>query len=77
MPKLHPISRRELIRRMKQLGFEGPFPGTRHDFMRRPSDQMKVPIPRAEGKSREIGVKLQKIIMGEINVRTEDWLSLE
>jgi hypothetical protein len=27
MPSLNPISRREFIRKLKALGFEGPFPG--------------------------------------------------
>jgi hypothetical protein len=28
-----PIKRREFIRRLRALGFEGPFFGTRHQFM--------------------------------------------
>jgi hypothetical protein len=27
MPNLTPVSRRELVRKLKALGFEGPFPG--------------------------------------------------
>jgi hypothetical protein len=29
----HPIKRREFIRRLRGLGFQGPFTGTRHEFL--------------------------------------------
>ena len=28
-----PIKRREFVRRLRALGFSGPFRGTRHDFL--------------------------------------------
>jgi len=76
MRGMRPISRRELIRRLEELGFEGPWPGGKHDFMRRPSDQLRLALPRADAKSREIGIELQKRIPREIGVRTAQWLSL-
>lgn len=76
MARMVPLSRRELIRRLRVLGFEGPHSGGKHDFMRRPSDQMKLALPRADAKSREIGVELQKRILRESGVTTEKWLSL-
>jgi predicted RNA binding protein YcfA (HicA-like mRNA interferase family) len=77
MAKMRPISWRELIRRLQRLGFAGPFPGTRHDCMRRPTDQVKVPVPRADAKSREIGVELQKRILRQIGASREEWMSLD
>src|SRR5579872_6457003 len=41
MPK--PISRRELIRRFRKLGFTGPISGTRHQFVVK--GDLKVRIP--------------------------------
>jgi hypothetical protein len=76
MSRMIPISRRELIRKLRQLRFEGPFDGGNHDVMRRPSDQLKVPIPRDDAKSREIGIELQKRIMREIGVSTKQWQQL-
>ena len=35
MPSLNPVSKRELVRKLKALGFEGPFPGGKHQWMRR------------------------------------------
>lgn len=76
MSQLGPIKRKELIRRLKALGFEGPYGGARHDVMRRSADQAKVPIPRDDAKSREIGVPLQKRILLEIGVSTQEWVSV-
>jgi len=33
MPGWKPIKRREFVRRLRALGFDGPFRGTRHEFM--------------------------------------------
>ncbi len=33
MSRLGPIKRDAFIKKLKALGFEGPFPGKRHDFM--------------------------------------------
>jgi predicted RNA binding protein YcfA (HicA-like mRNA interferase family) len=71
-----PIKRREMIRRLQALGFEGPFPGSKHDAMRRPQDRLRVALPREDAKSREIGVELQKRILREIGVSTEVWTAL-
>lgn len=33
MSQWAPCRRRDFIRRLRQIGFEGPFSGTRHQFM--------------------------------------------
>lgn len=33
MSRWRPCKRREFIRRLRNLGFDGPFSGTRHQFM--------------------------------------------
>ena len=35
MPKLTPVPWRELVKRLRELGFEGPYAGGRHPQMRR------------------------------------------
>lgn len=45
MPSLNPVSRRELVRKLKALGFEGPFPGGRHQWMRRGDLRITIPNP--------------------------------
>ena len=76
MARMAPISRRELIRRLKELGFRGPFHGSRHDFMVRDKDEYRLPLPRDDAKSRDIGVSLQKRIIKEIAVAREQWMAL-
>ena len=33
MAAWHPLKRREFIRRLRALGFAGPYRGTRHEFL--------------------------------------------
>jgi predicted RNA binding protein YcfA (HicA-like mRNA interferase family) len=42
-----PLSRRELIRKLKRAGFSGPFSGGRHNYLLR--DRLKIFIPNPHG----------------------------
>ncbi|MEX0786611.1 MAG: type II toxin-antitoxin system HicA family toxin [Dehalococcoidia bacterium] len=66
---MRPLSRRELIRRFRKLGFEGPQSGGRHDFMKR--GELKVHIPNPHG--RQITVALQREVMRQAGVTQEEW----
>ena len=67
---LTPVSRRELIRRLRKLGWEGPMPGGKHEFMGR--GEAKLPIPNSHG-SGEISVGKLAEILNEIGVSREEW----
>ena len=67
--RLTPISRRDLIKRFRQLGWEGPRPGGKHAFMAK--GQHKVRIPN-QG---ETGVDLLKTILKQAGISREDWLA--
>jgi hypothetical protein len=54
MAGLRPVSRRELIRKLKSLGFDGPFPGGKHHWMRR--DGLRVTIPNPHGGAIDSGL---------------------
>lgn len=56
---MKPINRRELIRRLRSFGFEGPFSGGRHSFMRKGQLKLRIPNPH-EG---DISVPLLKEIL--------------
>lgn len=45
MPRLSPVSRRVLIRRLKKLDFNGPYLGGRHEFMLRGDQRLILPNP--------------------------------
>ncbi|MCK9565734.1 MAG: type II toxin-antitoxin system HicA family toxin [Methanothrix sp.] len=72
MSKLIPIPRRELIRRLRKLGFAGPYPGSDHDYMVR--DGVYVSIPNPHGS--DISVKLLSIILKQGKVSRDEWLSI-
>ena len=68
---MRPLSRRELIRRFRKLGFEGPYSGGRHAFMKR--DSLKVRIPNPHGK--DISVALQREILRQAEISESAWES--
>ncbi len=71
MPSLSPVSRRELIRKLKSLGFEGPFPGGRHEWMRR--DGLRVTIPNPHGGAIDPG--LIRRILRQAGITLDDWIN--
>lgn len=71
MPSLNPVSRRELVRKLKALGFEGPFPGGKHQWMRR--DGFRLMIPNPHGAAIDPG--LIRRILHQANITLEEWLS--
>lgn len=71
MPK--PIKRRELIRRFRALGWQGPEPGHRHMFMR--LGERTVPIPNPHG-SGELDWTLVKRILAQADIDARQWETL-
>jgi hypothetical protein len=67
MPK--PISRRELIRRLRQFGWQGPFPGKRHSLMRK--GDFTIPIPNPHGS--DIDWSLTKRILKLTGIEPDEW----
>ncbi|MBF6592908.1 MAG: type II toxin-antitoxin system HicA family toxin [Thermaceae bacterium] len=63
------LSQRELIRRLQVLGFEGPFPGKRHQRMVRGNVRVPIPNPH-EG---DIGPNLLVVILRQAGVGREEW----
>jgi predicted RNA binding protein YcfA (HicA-like mRNA interferase family) len=69
MPRLNPVSWRELVHRFRELGFEGPYSGGRHPQMRR--GDITVIIPNShEG---DIGVGLLRRVIRQAGVSREEW----
>jgi predicted RNA binding protein YcfA (HicA-like mRNA interferase family) len=63
------ISRRELIRKFKQLGFDGPFSGGRHQFMKKGNLKVRIPNPHKG----DISVGLVKEILRQASISGDDW----
>jgi len=67
MPRLVPVSRRELIRRLVALGFDGPYAGGRHEFLLRGEIRLILPSPHRG----EIGVDLLTHLLRQARVTQE------
>jgi predicted RNA binding protein YcfA (HicA-like mRNA interferase family) len=71
MTRLGSVSRRELIRRLHRLRFEGPFTGGRHEFMVRGSVRLILPNPHRQ----DISADLLARILRQAGVDREEWLA--
>jgi len=69
MGSLSPISRRDLIRRLKEFGFTGPHAGGKHEFMVRGQLRLTLPNPH-QG---EIGKDLLARILRQAGISRDDW----
>lgn len=73
MPRWTPCRRRELIRRLRGLGFEGPFAGTRHHFLIFQEHRLTIPtneeysVPQLRMMLREV----EEILGRQITL--EEW----
>ncbi len=51
MPHLGPIKRRDLIYYLRQLGFEGPYPGGNHQYMVQRKEKITLTHHSRKGKA--------------------------
>jgi predicted RNA binding protein YcfA (HicA-like mRNA interferase family) len=72
MPPFGPISRTNLIRGLRALGFSGPFQGGRHPFMIRGGRRLAIPNPHPG----VIGVNLLGRILRQAGISREEWESV-
>lgn len=72
MPPFGPVSRRDLIRYLRMLGFEGPYPGTRHEFMVKGDLTPRLPNPHRGEISRDL---LDRVLK-QAGVSKEEWRKL-
>jgi predicted RNA binding protein YcfA (HicA-like mRNA interferase family) len=69
MPAFGPIRRRELVAALRRLGFEGPFAGGKHEFMRRANLVLTIPNPHRG----DIGPKLLAILLRQAGISRARW----
>ena len=76
MNRWTPCKRRDFIRRLRKLGFEGPYSGTRHQFMTYQNHRLSIPsnseysVPQLRFMVREIGAILER------EITASDWYAL-
>ena len=71
MPGFTPVSRRELLQRLKRLGFEGPYTGSRHEFMLREDCRLILPNPHRG----DISIDLLTRLLRQSGITREEWQS--
>ncbi len=72
MPPFGPISRRELVIYLRQLGFDGPYSGSKHQFMVKGSLRLRIPNPHQGDVSRDL---LSRILQ-QAGIDRGDWEKL-
>jgi predicted RNA binding protein YcfA (HicA-like mRNA interferase family) len=76
MSRWLPCKRREFIKRIRKLGFEGPYSGTRHQFMVYKNHRLAIPsnpeysVPQLRMMLNEAGIILDR------SVTSDEWNSL-
>lgn len=72
MPPFGPVSRRDLVRHMRKLGFQGPYSGGRHQFMTKDDIVVFIPNPH-EG---DIGRGLLARLLRQAGIDRSEWEAL-
>ena len=76
MSQWRPCKRREFIRRLKKLGFDGPLSGTRHQFMVYQEQRLAIPSnPEYSVPQLRIMLREMTEIVGR-EVSADEWNSL-
>ena len=76
MVRWNPLTRKEFIRKLKKLGFDGPEPGGRHFYMRLGMYTLTIP------SNKEYSVPQIKMLLNELElaigrkITIEEWHSL-
>lgn len=69
---LTPVSRADLIKRLRALGWEGPISGKKHQHMVKGDLQLTIPNPHRG----DVGVNLLKILLNEAGISRDEWIRL-
>lgn len=73
MPRLSPCSRSDFIRKLRNLGYQGPFRGGDHDYMSK-SGQANIKIPNPHrNQSGGISVGLLSRILRDSGISRGEW----
>ena len=76
MPKWTPCKRRDFIKKLRQLGFDGPYSGARHQFMLFENHRLAIP------SNKEYSVAQLRFMLKEVEaiigreISNDEWISL-
>jgi len=69
LSKLVPVDWRTFVKRLQELGFEGPYSGRKHPFMRKEDLVLTIPNPHKG----TIGVDLLTRILKQDRISRGEW----
>lgn len=72
MPPFGPVKRKDLLKHLRQLGFDGPYSGGKHAFMLKGEITIRVPNPHQA----DIGKELLARILRQAGISKDDWEKL-
>ena len=71
MHRISSCSRVELIRKLRKLGFTGPFSGGKHSTMKRAGYRQIIPNPHGK----DISSVLVKEILKQADLSVDEWMA--
>ncbi|MEW6127098.1 MAG: type II toxin-antitoxin system HicA family toxin [Acidobacteriota bacterium] len=72
MPSFGATKRKDLIQYLRQLGFEGPYSGGKHQFMVKGAITLRIPNPHQGDISKD----LLSRILRQAGIDKDDWEKL-
>ncbi len=63
------LSRKDLIRKFRGLGYSGPFSGGKHQFMIKGSQKIRIPNPHVGN----ISASLVNEILRQAGISSQEW----
>ncbi|PIR07377.1 type II toxin-antitoxin system HicA family toxin [Candidatus Jorgensenbacteria bacterium CG_4_10_14_0_8_um_filter_39_13] len=70
MPKLKPVSWRQLVKRLKEFSFEGPYQSGKHPYMIKENLILTIPNPHSE----DISPDLLSRILRQAEIDKRKWI---
>jgi predicted RNA binding protein YcfA (HicA-like mRNA interferase family) len=74
MPVLTPCKRREFIRELKSLGYDGPFAGGKHRYMSRSNRATKPEAQTIRVPNTDLDIGLLKRILRNAKIDEDDFI---
>jgi predicted RNA binding protein YcfA (HicA-like mRNA interferase family) len=68
--KLSPVTYKDLVSRLRNFGFEGPYSGAKHLYMLKGDLRLTIPNPH----KKEISVDLLVRILRQAGIPREEWI---
>ena len=72
MPSFGPVKQKDLVKALRQAGFEGPYAGGKHEFLVKGEIRLILPNPHQS----EISKELLARILRQANVSRAEWEKL-